>query len=617
MAAPHDNVSRRKTASPIGRAIFIGLRALDVWWQYRLLRDGWAAQAVKTLGGQAVAVHQVLTAANVTGLQPYYGLVSILSLGSSVKQIATMIIVSEQETTVSSAITIAAFNTIFNTVNTLLSVWAVTSQAPNTLPAGQSPSHLFANPVIAIGAGAYLVGILTEAVSEFQRTAFKKDPANKGKPYGGGLFSLATNINYGGYTIWRAGYALVTGGFSLAALTFSFFFYDFAARGVPVLEEYLTNKLQSNLYAPGGVIINHTGLSRDEYTPRVYKPSSPGRRYKAAMPGQPSRALQEAVQQHIYTHTHHRKMKVGIAGITGKFARRLLTHLLDAGDDSLTFKGYCRDPSKVPNTLKESPRVELIQGTAFDKETIATFVDGCDVVVCCYLGDDKLMVDGQKLLIDACESANVPRYVASDWALDYTKLKLGELFPKDPMIHVKAYLDAKESVSGVHILIGGFMEPIFSPFFNIVDVESNTFRYWGDGSETMEGTTYDDAAKYTAKVVLDSKATGVLKFLGGRATIHEIAKSYEAVYGVSVKLEQRGSLDDLYKAMHELRAQNPQDIYSYMSLFFYYYWINGQTFLGPELDNERYPDVKAASWEGYMISWPRDQIGTSFFALNM
>ncbi|GJP88483.1 hypothetical protein CBS115989_8528 [Aspergillus niger] len=311
-------------------------------------------------------------------------------------------------------------------------------------------------------------------------------------------------------------------------------------------------------------------------------------------------------------------MKVGIAGITGKFARRLVTHLLDAGDDSLTIRGYCRSPSKLPDFVKLSPKLEIIKGAAFDQDAIATFVQGYDVVVCYYLGDDKLTVDGQKLLIDACESANVPRYVASDWALDYTKLKLGELFPKDPMIHVKNYLDTeKKKVSGVHILIGGFMEPIFSPFFNIVDVQTNTFRYWGDGNEIMEGTTYDDAAKYTAKVVLDPEAKGVLKFVGGRATIQEIAKSYEKVYGTPVTLEKRGSLEDLYKTMHDKRMKSPQDIYSYMSLFFYYYWINGQTFVGPELDNARYPDVQAVDWEGFMKCWSQEQIGTSYFALNM
>lgn len=55
--------------------------------------------------------------------------------------------------------------------------------------------------------------------------------------------------------------------------------------------------------------------------------------------------------------------------------------------------------------------------------------------------------------------------------------------------------------------------------------------------------------------------------LGGRATIREIAQSYEKVYGVKANLERLGSLDDLYKFMHEKRAQNPADIYGYMSLY--------------------------------------------------
>lgn len=51
-----------------------------------------------------------------------------------------------------------------------------------------------------------MAGILLELVSELQRKRFKDDPANKGKPYAGGLFSLARSINYGGYTLWRGGY---------------------------------------------------------------------------------------------------------------------------------------------------------------------------------------------------------------------------------------------------------------------------------------------------------------------------------------------------------------------------------------------------------------------------
>lgn len=135
----------------------------------------------------------------------------------------------------------------------------------------------------------------------------------------------------------------------------------------------------------------------------------------------------------------------------------------------------------------------------------------CDVVICAYLGDDTLMVEGQKKLIDSCEASGVPRYIASDWSLDYTKLQLGDLFPKDPMIHVKAYLETKKGVKGVHVLVGGFIDPLFSPFFQIWNPETATLKYWGDGTEIWEGTSYENAAEYTAAVAVDPTATGVQK----------------------------------------------------------------------------------------------------------
>lgn len=200
---------------------------------------------------------------------------------------------------------------------------------------------------------------------------------------------------------------------------------------------------------------------------------------------------------------------VGLAGITGKFGRLLATKLLK--NPNVTLRGYARDPSKVLPSITSSPRVSLFQGEAYDESKIRTFVKGCDVVICAYLGDDKLMIEGQKKLIDGCELERVPRYVASDWALDYTKLQFGELFPKDPMKHVKAYLETKQVVKGVHILIGGFMDPIFSPLFQIWDQQTTTLRYWGEGTEPWEGTSYENAAEYTAAVVADPSAIGIQK----------------------------------------------------------------------------------------------------------
>lgn len=143
---------------------------------------------------------------------------------------------------VGSGFTIALFNTIFNTVNTLLSLWAVTYPVASGLDSTSFLNTLL-SPLIVIGLAAYAIALSVDGLSEFQRKAFKQDPKNTGKPYGGGLFSLATNINYGAYTVWRAAYALTCGGFVWRATTFTFFFRDFATRGVPVLDDYMTQRV--------------------------------------------------------------------------------------------------------------------------------------------------------------------------------------------------------------------------------------------------------------------------------------------------------------------------------------------------------------------------------------
>ncbi|KPM35293.1 hypothetical protein AK830_g11281 [Neonectria ditissima] len=233
----HDNVSRKKHFNLLGSSIFVGLRAADAFLQYGLLQRGWASRFIEFLGGRSVDRGLVVNAAT-TQLQPYYSAISLMALGSSLKQIVALLVVSEQDMPPASAFTIAAFNTIFNSLNTVFSLWAVTSQVPastSLADAGQSPWLLLTT-------GLYLTGIMTEMISELQRTWFKKDPANKGKAYANGLFSLARHINYGAYTVWRASYAATSAGWPWGLAVFSFFFYDFASRGVPVLDQYLSER---------------------------------------------------------------------------------------------------------------------------------------------------------------------------------------------------------------------------------------------------------------------------------------------------------------------------------------------------------------------------------------
>ncbi|PCD38704.1 hypothetical protein AU210_007169 [Fusarium oxysporum f. sp. radicis-cucumerinum] len=290
---------------------------------------------------------------------------------------------------------------------------------------------------------------------------------------------------------------------------------------------------------------------------------------------------------------------VGIAGITGKLARNVAANLLKRPDVSI--RGFCRDPTKLPSSILSSPRVHITKGEFTDIAALKSFAKTSDVVICCYLGDNTLMTEGQKLLIDACEAEGVRRYLPSDYSLDFTKLEYGQLPAKDPMKHVKDYLDTK-TVRGVHVLIGVFMETFWSHFLGVWNADTATLSYWGTGDESWEATTYANASEFVAAVALDEDAVGIQKFLGDRKSIRQIAETMESVYGKKPELKNLGSLDDLRKTMLQIKEKDPQNFFSYIPLFYQYYCTNGQAYLDGAIEHPRYPQLKRVTFEDFLKS---------------
>lgn len=199
---------------------------------------------------------------------------------------------------------------------------------------------------------------------------------------------------------------------------------------------------------------------------------------------------------------------VAIAGITGTLARLIVEKILALPEphSNIEIHGLCRTPSKLPKTLREHPRITLFQATAYDSDAIRGALKGVDIALCCYLGDDTVMTKGQRILIDACIEAGVPRYMAGDWSMDFRKLELGEHPPKDAMIRTWKYLEEREEkIKAVHILNACFLE---RPWPGIFDGKKEEFTYWGSGEERWEFTTYEDAAAFTAWLVADGRHSG-------------------------------------------------------------------------------------------------------------
>ncbi|KAK4172178.1 hypothetical protein QBC36DRAFT_363592 [Triangularia setosa] len=300
---------------------------------------------------------------------------------------------------------------------------------------------------------------------------------------------------------------------------------------------------------------------------------------------------------------------VGIAGITGRLAR-LITHHLLALNPSLTIKGYCRDASKtfsspiLSSSNNHPHNITIAHGDPYDPTALRHFVSGCDVVICAFHGDHRLMTEGQRLLIEACEAEGVKRYVAGDWTLDYDKLEYGQHPQKDAQKIVKGYLQEEgRRVRGVHILIGIFYETFWSDYFGVFrhgcDGVGEAFTYWGTGDEVWEGVSYDDAARYTAEVALDGEAVGVLAFLGDRKSTKQLAAEFGEVYSVTPTMKCLGTVEELHTEMKATREKEPGNIFAWLAENYQAYILNGQTYVSTN-DNGRYPNVKPATFKEFL-----------------
>ena len=234
--------------SPLNRSVFVGLRASDPLIQYAIVSKqvdiSWIP---RLLGGELLPANGAANLLRLTyaGVKlalppnpPYQGLLLCISIVAAMKQSYWAVAIGREEMLLGSAVTIAAFGILMNSIFNALAMWTRTSVNPTA----SSWTELLQNPYIAVGTALFVAGIAIETLSEIQRSRFKDDQRNKGKPYAGGLFGLARNINYTGFTLWKTGYALVAAGPVFAVVIATMHLYDFSQRAIPVLDEYCAKR---------------------------------------------------------------------------------------------------------------------------------------------------------------------------------------------------------------------------------------------------------------------------------------------------------------------------------------------------------------------------------------
>lgn len=240
--------SRKKGPDTLGTLTFVLLRALDLPFQFWLLESGAGISLLRRLGLSAIQQPSPTSASapssfSLLGLSPYHTLILALATGSSLKQNYWKLFIGKEAMPPSFALSVGVYNTVMNSLNTIFALWTLTSQQPGNQSAFLN-TMTSAPLALQVGLLLYATGLFTEWFSEIQRANFKSNPKNEGKPYSDGLFGFARNINYGGCTLWRTGYAMICGGWIWGAVMASWHMGYFLKSAVPCMEAYCEKRVR-------------------------------------------------------------------------------------------------------------------------------------------------------------------------------------------------------------------------------------------------------------------------------------------------------------------------------------------------------------------------------------
>jgi uncharacterized protein YbjT (DUF2867 family) len=211
------------------------------------------------------------------------------------------------------------------------------------------------------------------------------------------------------------------------------------------------------------------------------------------------------------------KKTILVAGATGNLGERIVRVLCQKGAEVRVIVRESSDVEKVHKVEQIGAKVFKVNMLSVEEITKACV--GVDCVVSALAGLSDVIIDAQKVLLDAAVAAGVPRFIPSDYSLDFTKFKDGENRNLDLRRAFHTYLD-KAPIAATTIFNSAFMDMLTNEM-PLILFKQKRILYWGNIDHKMAFTTVQNVAEYTANVALDASSPRFLHIAGDQLSPRE------------------------------------------------------------------------------------------------
>ena len=294
--------------------------------------------------------------------------------------------------------------------------------------------------------------------------------------------------------------------------------------------------------------------------------------------------------------------KIAVAGATGNLGKRIVRALHAQGADVLALarKGVADDKMNELRSL--GAKVAIVDMSSASE--IGKACAGVACVVSAFQGLRDVIVDTQSVLLSVAIAAGVPRFIPSDYSIDFTEQPPGENRSFDLRREFHQRLGVAP-IKSTAIFNGAFAE-ILTYNIPLLDYEKKMVGYWQDPDWHIDFTTMDDTAAFTAAAALDATTPQALHIASFSPSPNDLVAFATDVLKTPFKLVRLGSLEDLRVYNKRERAAHPEGENE-----LYPQWQRGQYMQSmfsthhESFDNKRYPQLKWAKLQDVIGQRPQ------------
>ncbi len=292
--------------------------------------------------------------------------------------------------------------------------------------------------------------------------------------------------------------------------------------------------------------------------------------------------------------------KIVVAGATGNLGGKIVTHLTSLGAKVVVIVRKNSDQQKVEALINTGATVKEID--VWNIETITSICEGATCVVSALAGLKEVIIDAQTILLDAAVKAGVPRFIPSDYSLDFTPFNDGENRNLDWRRSFHRILE-KRNIAATTIFNGAFADMLTGQM-PLILFKQKLVLHWGKSDHPMCFTSIDNTAEYTAYVALDNSTPRFLHIAGDIKSPKELQSIISKISGNRYKIFRAGGsgfLSTMIKIVRFMSGGENELYPPWQGMQYMRNMIDERARLS-KLDNERYPSINWTSAEDILNS---------------